>query len=99
MKTFPGLRIVSMVYRLLAVLIGIVSILACIGMDTLSESLAMLLAGGFSALMTYAVGEAILLFLDWHQQQALSTEAQIRLYQELTTKRVIKPLKHARRAG
>jgi hypothetical protein len=99
MKTFPALVVISSIYRLLAILLAIATVLAALGAGYFMGAITVLISGGITALVLYGIGEGILLLIDMHRQQCASTEALIRLYQNSQPKPQIKPLKHARRSG
>jgi hypothetical protein len=99
MKSFPALRGLVWFFRLSAILSGIGALLTAFSYRDIVSYAFLGIVGVLSFLTLWAMGEIIVLILDWHHQQVLSTEAQIRMYQTTRDKPIIKPLKHARKSG
>jgi len=98
MRTFPSLYIVASLYKVAGILLLVGVVLAGAFSGDVQDFVFSIILGGLAALTVYAIGDAILMFLDWHKQQAVSTEAMIRLLKTVSDRPTIKPLKHARKS-
>lgn len=92
MKQYPALTIISWIYRLFAVLVVAVSILAGIADQTAGGLVAATLVGLLMGLTVYAVGELIALVIQIAADTKVSSEVLIRLYADRQRKEQPKTL-------